>query len=103
MIVPLASLWGCHWPQSSRVFHSAFKQESPALYISNGDAALSAKDYDNAIKLYSAAIDHDSVSDTVFASRCTAKLGEMLWEDALLDAEKVRWYLRFRRPSSMGT
>jgi hypothetical protein len=41
-------------------------------------------------KLYSPAIDLDSSSDTIFATRCTAKLGEMLWDDALLDAQNVR-------------
>jgi tetratricopeptide (TPR) repeat protein len=78
-------------------------QESRALYTSDGDAALSSKDYDKAIELYSAAIDLDSSSDTIFGSRCTAKLGKLLWDDALLDAQKVRWCLfkLYRKPSSM--
>ncbi|KAJ8591160.1 hypothetical protein M405DRAFT_880653 [Rhizopogon salebrosus TDB-379] len=67
----------------------AFEQECRALCTSNGDAALSVKDYDKAIELYSAVIDLDPLSDTIIASRCTAKLGKMLWEDALADAQKV--------------
>jgi hypothetical protein len=42
-----------------------------------------------AIELYSAAIDLDSGTDTIFAKRSKAKLEKMLWEDALLDAQKV--------------
>jgi hypothetical protein len=34
-------------------------------------------------------IDLNSASDVVFAKRSEAKLGKMLWEDALLDAQKV--------------
>ncbi|KAG2347912.1 hypothetical protein BDR05DRAFT_592119 [Suillus weaverae] len=66
-----------------------FKQECSALCAVDGDAALTASEYDRAIDLYSAAIVLDSVSDTVFANRSKAKLGKMLWEDALLDAQKV--------------
>jgi tetratricopeptide (TPR) repeat protein len=73
----------------------AFEQECPTLYVSQGDAALSAKDYDKAIELYSAAIRLNSTNDTIFANRCNARLGKMLWEDALVDAEKVRWHLFF--------
>jgi tetratricopeptide (TPR) repeat protein len=71
------------------MFHSAFEQECRALYIRNGNSALSSKDYDKAIELYSAAIDLDPALDTLFASRCNAELGGMLWEDALVDAQKV--------------
>jgi hypothetical protein len=39
---------------------------------------------------YRALLVGDSASDTIFASRCTAKLRKMLWEDALLGARKVR-------------
>jgi hypothetical protein len=69
------------------VFHSAFEPEYQELYTSNRDITLSSKDHDKAIELSAAAIDLDSAS---IVSRCTAKLGEMLWEDALLDAQKVR-------------
>jgi hypothetical protein len=78
------------------MFRSDFKQECRTLYTRSGDSALSSKDYDKAIELYSAAIDLDSASDIIFASRCNAKLGKMLWEDALVDAQKVRCYLLFR-------
>ncbi|KAG2367967.1 hypothetical protein BDR07DRAFT_1478558 [Suillus spraguei] len=64
-------------------------KECSALYAVNGDAALTASEYDRAIDLYSAAIDLNSASDVVFANRSEAKLGKLLWEDALLDAQKV--------------
>ncbi|KAG2337664.1 hypothetical protein BDR05DRAFT_894853 [Suillus weaverae] len=79
--------------QSSPTFHSAFTEECSTLCLTNGDAALAASKYDRAIDLYSAAIDLDSASDVVFANRSKAKLGRMLWEEALLDAQKVRWHL----------
>jgi hypothetical protein len=59
------------------------------LYAADGDAALAAMDYDESIELYSMAIELDSINDTIFASRCAAKLGKMLWKDAFLDAQKV--------------
>jgi hypothetical protein len=34
--------------------------------------------------------DITTASDTVFANRSKAKLGEKLWTEALLDAQKVR-------------
>ncbi|OJA07703.1 hypothetical protein AZE42_01860 [Rhizopogon vesiculosus] len=63
-----------------------------ALFTSSGDAALAAMYHDKAIELYSSAIDLSSSSstDTMFEKRCRARLGKMLWEDALLDAQKVR-------------
>ncbi|KAG2365169.1 hypothetical protein BDR07DRAFT_1354004 [Suillus spraguei] len=68
---------------------NAFTEECSAPFLTNGDAALAASDYDRAIDLYSAVIDLDCTSDVVFASRSEAKLGKMLWDDALLDAQKV--------------
>lgn len=73
------------------------------LYASNGvadlamsgDAALAASDYNRAIELYSAVIDIGSATDTVFSQRCKAKLENMLWEEALFDAQKVRLHLSF--------
>jgi hypothetical protein len=59
------------------------------LYAANGDAALAASDYNRAIDLYSAAITLNSASSTTFANRSKAKLGKMLWIEALLDAQKV--------------
>ncbi|KAG2360351.1 hypothetical protein BDR07DRAFT_1289836 [Suillus spraguei] len=87
-----------HKSQSSPPFHSAFTKNCSASFLTGGDPALAAGDYDSAIDLYLAAIDLDSASDVVFANRSKAKLGKMLWEDALLDAQKVRWRLRFYSP-----
>jgi hypothetical protein len=56
----------------------------------NGDAVLAASDYDRAIDLYLAAITLNSASSTVFANSSKAKLGKMLWMEALPDAQKVR-------------
>ncbi|KAG2142871.1 uncharacterized protein EDB93DRAFT_1252134 [Suillus bovinus] len=70
-------------------FHSAFTEVCGTLCLTNGDTALAAHRYDRAYDLYSAAIYLGSVSDVVFANRSRAKLGQMLWEDALLDAHKV--------------
>jgi hypothetical protein len=50
-----------------------------------------------AIKLYSEAIDLDPAQDSIFTNRCNAKLETMQWEEALVDAQKVRWYLLSRR------
>ncbi|KAG2738605.1 WD40 repeat-like protein [Suillus brevipes Sb2] len=74
---------------SCLVWSNVFKQECSALCITNGDTALAARDYDRAIDLYSAAITLNSSSSTVFANRSKAKLGKMLWMEALLDAQKV--------------
>ncbi|KAG0709236.1 hypothetical protein DFH29DRAFT_1074959 [Suillus ampliporus] len=75
--------------QPSSAFYPAFKQECSTLCVANGDAALTASDYDTAIESYSAAIDLNSASDTILANRSKARLGILLWEDALLDADKV--------------
>jgi hypothetical protein len=76
--------------QSSPSSHSDFKEECSALCIDNGHAALAAGNHDSAIKLYSAVINLNSASHTVFANRSEAKLGKKLWTEALLDAQKVR-------------
>ncbi|KAG1852354.1 heterokaryon incompatibility protein-domain-containing protein [Suillus tomentosus] len=76
---------------------TAFKQHCSMLYPTTGatdlaavgDDALAAGNYDRAIELYSAAIHLDLATDTIFANRSKARLGKMLWDDALLDAEKV--------------
>ncbi|KAG2356066.1 hypothetical protein BDR07DRAFT_1492391 [Suillus spraguei] len=64
-------------------------QECSTLCLTSGNAAIAASNYDMAIDLYSAIIDLDCTSDVGFANRSKAKLGKMLWEDALLDAQKV--------------
>ncbi|KIK34388.1 hypothetical protein CY34DRAFT_812957 [Suillus luteus UH-Slu-Lm8-n1] len=63
---------------SCLVWSNAFKQECSALFATKGDAALD-----------SASITLDSASSTVFANSSKAKLGKMLWIEALLDAQKV--------------
>ncbi|KAG1795474.1 uncharacterized protein HD556DRAFT_388554 [Suillus plorans] len=68
---------------------TAFKQEYSTLFLTNGDTALAASDYDRAIDLYSAVIDLNSASYAIFVKRSKAKLGKMLWTEALLDAQKV--------------
>ncbi|KAG2365168.1 hypothetical protein BDR07DRAFT_1399605 [Suillus spraguei] len=68
---------------------NALREECSALFLTNGNAALAAGNYDRAIDLYSAVIELGYTSDVVFANRTEAKLGKMLWEDALLDAQKV--------------
>ncbi|KAG2357071.1 hypothetical protein BDR07DRAFT_396678 [Suillus spraguei] len=67
----------------------AFIEKCSALFLTNGDTALAASNYDKAIDQYSVVIDLGNTSDVVFANRSKAKLGKMLWEDALLDAQKV--------------
>ncbi|KAG1747253.1 uncharacterized protein EDB91DRAFT_1345292 [Suillus paluster] len=68
---------------------TAFTQECRVLCLANGDAALAASDYDRAIELYSVIIDLDFANDIIFANRSRAKSQKMLWDDAVLDAQKV--------------
>ncbi|OJA18939.1 hypothetical protein AZE42_10948 [Rhizopogon vesiculosus] len=85
-----------------------YSKECNAFYVASGvadlaasgDAALAASEYDRAIELYSAAIDLDSATDTIFANRCKAKLAKVLWEEALVDAQKVLYYLSVRSSNS---
>jgi hypothetical protein len=78
------------------MFDPGFKQESSLIYAKEGDEALSAKDNDKAIDLYSAVIDLDCATDIIFANRCRAKLNKEDWKEALLDANKVGWHLSIR-------
>ncbi|KAG0700213.1 hypothetical protein DFH29DRAFT_1056384 [Suillus ampliporus] len=78
-----------HKLEFSLTFHSAFTQECRILCLANGDAALAASDYDKAIDLYTLLINLSLASDTVFAHRSKASAEKMLWNDALLDAQKV--------------
>ncbi|KAG2128626.1 uncharacterized protein EDB93DRAFT_168427 [Suillus bovinus] len=66
-----------------------FMERCNVLCAANGDVALAASDYDKAIRLYSAIINSNSASHSVFANRSKAKLGKMLWTEALLDAQEV--------------
>jgi hypothetical protein len=76
---------------------TAFKRDCSVLYAAtggidlaaSGDAALAVDNYDKAIEFYSAAIDLDFATDTIFANRSKARSGKMLWDDALLDAQKA--------------
>ncbi|KAG0694178.1 hypothetical protein DFH29DRAFT_336313 [Suillus ampliporus] len=68
---------------------NAFREECSALSLANGDAALAKCDYDRAIDSYSVAIDLNSAGETIFANRSKARSGKLLWEGALLDAQKV--------------
>ena len=70
------------------------------MYITYADAALAASEYDRAIELYSFAIDFDAGNNTLFAKRCKANLGKMLWEEALIDARKVPYHRPIHRSSS---
>ena len=69
-----------------------WRKECHALYIASGDAALTASQYDVAIELYSTALDLGPETDSVFTNRCKAKLGKELWEEALVDAQKVLYH-----------
>ncbi|OAX35524.1 WD40 repeat-like protein [Rhizopogon vinicolor AM-OR11-026] len=74
---------------SYRDWSIAFKMECSELYAADGDVALAAKDYDKSIELYSVAVELNSVDDTLFANHCAVKLEKLLWEEALIDAQKV--------------
>jgi len=77
-----------------------FQRDCGALYAASGDMSLTAGSYDEAIELYSASINLDSATDSIFANRSKAKLAKLLWEDALVDAQKVRGQCLFRRQFS---
>ncbi|KAG2359619.1 hypothetical protein BDR07DRAFT_1378581 [Suillus spraguei] len=66
-----------------------FKKECSALCLTDEDAALVENKYVRAIGLYSVATDLEYASDVIFANRSKAKSGNMLWEDAFVDAQKV--------------
>lgn len=54
-----------------------------------GNKAFAAKDYDQAIKLFSEAIELDPTNHVLWSNRSAAKAGKRLWDDALEDAEAV--------------
>jgi len=96
----LVSIQQGHQTTFIHVFYSDFKQKCISFYAAGGDDAFDAGAYDRAIELYSVAIDLDPTADTIFASRCKAKMRKMLWEQALDDAEKVLHYLSVRSSGS---
>ncbi|KAG1902930.1 chaperone [Suillus fuscotomentosus] len=53
-----------------------------------GNKAFSAKDYDKAIELFTAAIAIDSSNHVLFSNRSAAKAGKKQWAGALEDAEQ---------------
>jgi hypothetical protein len=67
-----------------------YAADGDAALAASGDAAFDASNFDEAIELYSVAIDLELASKAVFAKRSKARLEKMLWEDALFDAEKVQ-------------
>ncbi|KAG0698231.1 WD40-repeat-containing domain protein [Suillus ampliporus] len=86
----LKSLWQtARQKQCDALLLAAFKEECSAVCLANGDAALAASDYDRAIDLYSVVINLNSASETAFVNRSKANSEKMLWENALLDAQKV--------------
>lgn len=54
-----------------------------------GNKAFSAKDYDKAIELFTAAIAIDPSNHVLFSNRSAAKAGKKQWAGALEDAEQV--------------
>ena len=54
-----------------------------------GNKAFAAKDYDNAIDLFSKAIALDSKNHVLWSNRSAARAGKKEWEAALSDAEEV--------------
>ena len=54
-----------------------------------GNKAFAAKDYDNAIDLFSKAIALDSKNHVLWSNRSAARAGKREWEAALTDAEEV--------------
>ncbi|KAG1847709.1 hypothetical protein F4604DRAFT_1907669 [Suillus subluteus] len=86
----LKSLWRtAHQNLCHALLRAAFKERCSVLYAADGDDALAAGNYDRAIELYSAVIELDFATDTIFANRSKARSGKMLWDNALLDTEKV--------------
>ncbi|KAG2077519.1 hypothetical protein BDR04DRAFT_1148250 [Suillus decipiens] len=74
-----------------------FKQDCGVLYTvarvtnlaTSGDAALAAGNYDKVAGLYSATIDLDFATSTIFVTRSKARLGKILSDDILLGVETV--------------
>lgn len=61
---------------------------------SQGDAAMRSRTYHCAITQYSAAlaIGPAAPSAALFVKRSEARMMSCLWEDALKDADEVRWF-----------
>ncbi|KAG2160226.1 uncharacterized protein EDB93DRAFT_1217741 [Suillus bovinus] len=68
---------------------TAFKRQCGDRYAHDGHAAFRARAYEEAINLYSAAINLGVVSDIILVRRGEAKLERMRWEDALPDLQQA--------------
>ncbi|KAG2127929.1 uncharacterized protein EDB93DRAFT_181708 [Suillus bovinus] len=84
--------WSADFKQNCTVRYAAnmdvaLDASGDAVLAAGGDAALAAHDYNRAIGLYSAAIDLDYATDTIYANRSMAKSKKMLWEGAIADAQ----------------
>lgn len=62
---------------------------SAAALKDQGNKAFAAKDYDQAIQLFTQAIELDPQNHVLFSNRSAAKAGKRHWVEALEDAEKV--------------
>lgn len=60
-----------------------------ATLKAEANKAFSAKNYPEATKLYSAAIEVDSTNHVLYSNRSAAKAGQKDWQGALDDAEEV--------------
>jgi tetratricopeptide (TPR) repeat protein len=82
------SVWSTAFEQACREHYDA---KGLSDIATSADTTLDAEDKDpeNAIELYSAVINLGLASNTVFVKRSKAKSEQRLWEDALLDAQKV--------------
>ena len=75
-------------------FLSGFKQRVSKKLECLGDAAVDAKQYNEAISKYSAALSFDlAISQGLLIKRSKAYETLGLWEDALKDANEVRSFL----------
>lgn len=57
-----------------------------------GNKAFSAKQYDNAIDLFTQAIAIDPKNHVLYSNRSAAYAGKKQWSEALQDAEQVRFH-----------
>lgn len=60
-----------------------------ATFKDQGNAAFKAKNYDDAIKFYSQAIEQNPSDHTIYANRAAAYQNQGKYDDALSSAEKA--------------
>jgi hypothetical protein len=68
----------------------AFRKDCTARCVTKGDEAVTAKNYETAIELYSAGIELDPSCEPLFVCRSKANLERNLFAAALHDANRVR-------------